>query len=287
MTNSSFLIARLAQSFGIDPRQRRMSDAASESHLLHDAEQVLGSKIWQQVEDIEELGIEYWNLRRLIADRERLHNEITELDEQLTHAHTRRAGLLDADSEERRTLDQRRNELLEELDGLAQHRDEVILRAKELRRLYDGVKTKFQVLEGEGDPDAIARTSERMNTLRQQFEELRAERDDTVARIETDSSELETIEQQLGFERDRTRAAASGAFQKIGEANRRLSRLKAEVGVVESKMQQLFIDIGRHVSLAAETDPACRAATRNQRALVSVMHALRKSIRLNHTLSGR
>lgn len=289
MTPSRFLIARLAQSFGLERRQRRMSEAASEAHLLHDAEQVLGSKVWREVEGIEELGIEYWNLRRLVADRERLHSEIADLDNHLADAHTRRAGLLDADSAERRNLDQRRNQLLEELDRLAKQRDEVIVRAKELRRLYDGAKTKYQVLEGEGGGDAegAQRARERMESLRQQFEHLRSERDQTVAHIEADSAELEQVEQQLGIERDRTRQAASGAFQKIGEANRRLSSLKAEVGVVESKMQQLFIDIGRHVSLAAESDPACRAVARNQRSLVSVMSALRKSIRLNHTLSGR
>ena len=63
MTPSKFFVARVAQAFGIQRKNRRMSDAATEMHLLRDAETVLGAAVWERVELIEELSVEYWNLQ--------------------------------------------------------------------------------------------------------------------------------------------------------------------------------------------------------------------------------
>ena len=86
MTTSRYLIARIGLAFGIQRRQRRMAEAASETHLLREAEQILGERIWENVEAVEELGIEYWNLRRLYAERERLRKEIDRLHGEIARA---------------------------------------------------------------------------------------------------------------------------------------------------------------------------------------------------------
>jgi hypothetical protein len=41
-----------------------MVEAAEEMHLLKEAESHLGKALWENVEGIEALSIEYWNLRR-------------------------------------------------------------------------------------------------------------------------------------------------------------------------------------------------------------------------------
>ena len=70
MTSSRYLVARVAQAFGYFRRAQRMADAASEMHLLREAEAQLGATIWEKVENIEELSVEYWNLRKLIKERD-------------------------------------------------------------------------------------------------------------------------------------------------------------------------------------------------------------------------
>ena len=65
MTQTRYLLWRLAQTFGIAMRQRHATNAAAEMHLLREAEEVLGRLAWEDAEQIEELSVEYWSLRKL------------------------------------------------------------------------------------------------------------------------------------------------------------------------------------------------------------------------------
>src|SRR5690606_27932565 len=94
MTQSRFYLARIAQAFGVQRRQRRMAEAAAEMHLLREAEQVLGLALWERVEAIEALGVEYWNLRKLHKEREDLRAQLEECEAILADAHHQRTTLL-------------------------------------------------------------------------------------------------------------------------------------------------------------------------------------------------
>jgi chromosome segregation ATPase len=288
MTKSRYLIARVALAFGISRRQRRMAEAASETHLLREAEQILGERIWENVEDVEELGIEYWNLRRLYSERERLRKELIESEEVLTAAHEQRASLLGEKSDEQDRLEETRLSLLTNLEDLARERDSVVTKAREVRRLYDGLKTKLEVLKEEQreDDDVVEKTHIRMVELRGKFDGLKGDRDRIAREIQLRDTELDNIDKKLDVERKKHREEASEAFQQIGDANRTISECKAELGLIETRMQQLFGEIGRHVSRNAAANAECRTASRSSRPMVDVMAQLRKSINLNHRLSG-
>ena len=286
MTRSRYLLARVAHAFGISRRSRRLSDAATESHLLKEAELVLGRRIWKAVEEVEQLGIEYWNLRRLTAKRAELLEAMKMAEEQLDSAHEQRAEVLGAKSARQQELEAKRSALLEELETLARKRDAVVARAREVRRLYDGLKTKIEVLSQEsgGEVGAMDKSRLRMNELRGQFDELKVERDAIAAEIRGKDEEMNVLEGQIAAERSQQREEASESFHVIGDANRKISSTKAELGVIETKMQQLYGEIGRHVSLHFRSDSHCRDAVASQLPLVEVMTALRKSIVLNQRL---
>ena len=78
---------------------------------------------------------------------------------------------------------------------------------------------------------------------------------------------------------------ASKAFQVIGDANKDISALRAEYGILDTRMTQLHAEIGRHISRNASDDPACAEAAKGHLGLVEVMRALRKSITLNYKLA--
>ncbi|MGL5018827.1 MAG: hypothetical protein ACRDBP_11885, partial [Luteolibacter sp.] len=94
MTSSRYYIARFVQAFGLLRRNTRMSDAASEMHLLREAEAQLGAAIWEKVEGIEELSVEYWNLRRLIKERDLVQDKLKECQAKIDEAHEERVTLL-------------------------------------------------------------------------------------------------------------------------------------------------------------------------------------------------
>lgn len=288
MTPARYLLARAALAFGVSRKQRRMAEAATETHLLREAEQILGQRIWERVEPVEELGIEYWNLRRLVAEQKDIVEKLHEAENLLADAHEQRAGLLSEKSVAQEELNTKRSQMLDELDVLSRDRDEIVRKARNLRRLYDGMKTKLDVLKSESkeDDQTTATTRARMTELRGEFEALKVDRDQVVQEISRRNSLLDEVDEKLDAERGKHRSEAAEAFQMIGEANRRISSYKAELGLVDTEMNQLFSEIGRHVSRNTKLNDYCRQATADFAAMVDVMSALRRSINLNHRLAG-
>ena len=74
MTRTRFGFAVIFQTFGLLRKTKRMTDAAFEAHLMQDGEELLGKYCWKNIENIENLSMEYWNIRRL----EREQKEIQE-----------------------------------------------------------------------------------------------------------------------------------------------------------------------------------------------------------------
>lgn len=286
MTPTRYIFARFAQAFGVNRRQRRMAEAASEMHLLREAEQVLGQSVWERVEEVEELGVEYWNLRKLIKERDEIRAKLDDCEAILADAHEQRSTLLGAKSDSQQDLEAEKAELLAELEKLSRERDTVIQQAREIRRIYDGLKMKLEVLQREGSSDAVEKTKTRMVELKQRFTELKQARDLVVASIADGDAKVDAIDTELTEEKQKHRAEASEAFQQIGQANRDISSHKAQLGLIDTQMRQLFSEIGRHVSRNAFVNEQCRSAAKGHIPMIDVMRALRKSVAMNHRLAG-
>jgi len=286
MTTSRYIIARFAQAFGVNRRQRRMAEAASEMHLLREAEQVLGQSVWENVEEVEELGVEYWNLRKLIKERDDIRAKLDDCESILADAHEQRSNILGAKTDSQQDLEVERGELLGQLEKLSRERDGVIQQAREIRRIYDGLKMKLEVLQREGGSDSIEKTRARMVELKVRFTQLKQDRDRVAANIAEGDAKVDALDTELAEERQKHRAEASVAFQQIGQANRDISSLKAQLGLIDTQMRQLFSEIGRHVSRNAFVNDQCRSAAKGHIPMIDVMRALRKSVAMNHRLAG-
>ena len=291
MTSTRYYVARIAQAFGYFRRSHRLGDAASEMHLLREAEAHLGERIWEHVEGIEALSVEYWNLRKLSKEREQLLAKLHACEATLERAHEERAQLLNNTPEADQHLLEQQALLLTELEQLGYKRDEIVAQARETRRAYVGLKMKLEVLTKEftdaaPDPEQIHKVKSRLVELKTRFSELKQERIQIGEMIAAGDAKVDLIDDQLKKYRQDRRVSASAAFQVIGEVNRELSGMRAECGVLDTRMRQLFAEIGRYVSRHAALDPAAAAAAASCRAMVDVMRELRRSIALNHRLAG-
>ena len=291
MTSSRYFFARFAQAFGYYRRNQRMADAASEMHLLREAEAQLGSAVWQNVENIEELSVEYWNLRKFIKEREIVRAKLAECQARLDLAHEERAMVLSNAPEANQELFDQRIALLTDLEQLARERDEVIASAREIRRTYDGLKMKLEVLtkESTGTPEnleQIAKVKSRLTELKTRFSELKEKRILIGGQIEEGDAKVDLVDAQLTEKKKDRRINASEAFQIIGDANKEMSTLRAESALLDTQMRQLYAEIGRYVSRNAKYNAACAAAASAHQGLVDVMRALRRSVALNHRLAG-
>lgn len=291
MTTTRYFVARFAQAFGYVRRSHRMADAAAEMHLLREAEAYLGMAIWEKVENIEELSVEYWNLRKLIKERDEACARLEMCQEKLEKAHDERAEILNNMPESSQELIDERNNLLTQLEQLAIRRDQIVAEAREVRRTHVGLKMKLEVLgkEVEDSPqkqDELDRVKQRLSELKTRFTELKQERIKVGQEIEDGDGKVDLVDEKMLEIRQNRRLSASEAFQVIGEGNKEISVLRAETGLLDTRMRQLYAEIGRFVSRNSLHHAACAAAASSHQGLVDVMRALRRSIALNHKLAG-
>jgi len=291
MTSTRYFIARFAQAFGYFRRSHRLGDAASEMHLLREAEAYLGAVVWENVEGIEALSVEYWNLRKLVKERDLIRSKLATCQANLDKAHEDRANLLNSTPEFHQELYEERTELLTQLEQLTRQRDQIVADAREVRRTYVGLKMKLEVLgkESSGSPEdreALVKVRNRLIELKTRFAELKQDRIQIGERIEAGDAKVDLVDQKILVYRQERRDYASKAFQVIGECNREISVMRAEGGLLDTQMRQLYGEIGRYVSRHASHDPVCAAAAASCSGLVDVMRALRRSIALNHRLAS-
>jgi chromosome segregation ATPase len=291
MTSSRYLIARFAQAFGYFRKNHRMADAASEMHLLREAEAQLGAAIWENVEDIEELSVEYWNLRKLVKEKELVRIKLAECQARLDQAHQERITVLTNAPEDNQELLDQRVVLLMELEKLAIRRDDIVIQARDVRRAYDGMKMKLEVLTNESatrsvSKEEIDKVKIRLADLKTQFSELKHQRLQIGQEIEESDAKVDLVDQQINEKKRHRRLHASEAFQVIGDGNKEISILRAESALLDTQFRQLHAEIGRFVSRHTHQHPGCLAASASHKGLVDVMRALRRSIALNHKLAG-
>jgi chromosome segregation ATPase len=291
MTTTRYFIARLAQAFGIFRRSQRMGEAASEMHLLREAETQLGMAVWENVASIEHLSIEYWNLRKLVSDRADVLEHLAKCEKQLETAHAERSTFLNTSPPMQQGLLDQRLAVLVKLEELSRQRDDIVAQARDIRRIHDGLKIKLEFLNNARDsptpPTAdIEQVKLRLAELRLQFVNLKDERTRVGSEIDATDEQLDRLEAELEIIKKAGYAQASRAFQAIGEANKELSTLRAELGVLDTRMSQLYGEIGRYVSRKAFTDAYCAKTVKAHHGLLDVMRALRRSVALNHRLTG-
>ena len=87
MTPSKYLFLRIASRLGYSRKMLRLSHITSESHLLKEAETLLGEAIWRETENVKALSVEYWNLKKLVKDQNTISKEFDQLQEKINETY--------------------------------------------------------------------------------------------------------------------------------------------------------------------------------------------------------
>lgn len=288
MTRPRYLLARLAKAFGISFKSRHAGNAATELHLLRDAEEILGRLCWSDLEDVEDLSVEYWNLRRLTKNHRELSDKIDQVNNSLQQSHDERSGLMEQVTESTKDLVASREELVEQSSQLNVDRDVIVREARLVKRKHEGLKAKLEVLgvEGAVDGPLLTKTNEELSALKKHFGTLRVRRDALTTRIEESDAGIARLDGDIEGRRKGLREEALGSFQSIGQANRDISSSRANIGAIQKEMAGLFFEIGHYLSINANQGEM-RPITRKHRSLINQMAALRTSITRNNILADR
>lgn len=281
------MIARTLLSFGLHRKNKRLSEAADEMHLLRVAEEILGEDVWEQAEDIEDISVEYWTLRKLSIKKEKIGNSVSKAGVVLDTSHEERNAVLNQTNQACLALEKKRDQLIANSEALIAERDRVISQAQQIRRKFDASRTKVQVLSGEANTAEIIKGERsKLAGYKVDFSTLKTQRDEVGERIHALDEKITQIEAAIAEDRKKLREEASSAYQSIGKANRDMSKLTAEIGLIELQMVEHYGEIGRYISNHAGSDGVCTKICKDHAHLVAQMQSLRSSIALNHKLAA-
>jgi chromosome segregation ATPase len=286
MTLSKYVVLRLAIHFGYARKNVRIGNIASESLLLREAETILGEAIWEKVDQIEELSTEYWSLRKLSQEHQRVSQEIQQLQGELDMTHEIRVGLLKNINEPIQDLYRQRHERISSIDQLRRERDRISARFAEAQRNSEGMKVKIEVLGKEGNKLVeVEKTTQRLEVLRAEIVAILAEKETNAAEIANANRRLRVIDEQISNQKTHGKSKVMGTSQNIGDTNQQISTRRAQMNTITTQMSQLYMDIGRYVSRHVKSVPQCRNIYRDLRGLIDVMAALQRSIYFNSRLA--
>jgi chromosome segregation ATPase len=286
MTPSSYFTALVAKSFGLDRRNKRLTDASQEMSILREAEYYLGISVWEDIDQVSELSVEYWSLRKHTKEIESLRERQIVLNQELSELYLQRNDILKQTSDEERALEEEKDQMMERLLNLTEERDEIVRQARDLRRAHEAILTKIEVLKGfPSSDDSISASREKEEELKSQFRELRKKRQDIANAIVSGDAEFDQHEAKLQKIKDAKKQQAAEIFHRISELNRELSSIRSSSGAIEVQIRQLLSEVGRYISRFDIKDPACAKVARKEKTMVAVMRMLRQSISMNHKLA--
>lgn len=288
MTRTKYFFLCIASRFGYVRKSVRLADATNETNLLKEAETFLGAAIWQHVENIQILSMEYWNLKKFTAEHETLSKEILRLQGKFNATYQEPNASQESVTDPLQDLTNERTEAISHLDNLIIARERIIAKAHEVRRNYDGLKIKLDVLSKESDDQAeIQKATTHLAEIRDEFESLKQSRDKIVQDIETAHARIHEIDARIGDRNKSGKSAPDAHSRFIGDANQQISARQARLNSLNTQIRQLHGEIGRYVSLNYPNDPKCKKVGKGHRGLIRVMAALRKSIQYNWKLAER
>ncbi len=286
MTPSSYFTALVAKSFGLDRRNKRLTDASQEMSILREAEYYLGISVWEDIDQVSELSVEYWSLRKHTKEIESLRERQIVLNQELSELYLQRNDILKQTSDEERALEEEKDQMMERLLNLTEERDEIVRQARDLRRAHEAILTKIEVLKDvPSSDDSISASREKEEELKSQFRELRKKRQDIANAIVSGDAEFDQHEAKLQKIKDAKKQQAAEIFHRISELNRELSSIRSSSGAIEVQIRQLLSEVGRYISRFDIKDPACAKVARKEKTMVAVMRMLRQSISMNHKLA--
>lgn len=285
MTITGYFFFTLATAFGYRRRSKRLSTMATETFLLKEAEAYLGKELWEDTENIEELSLEYWNLRKLNNQRVHILAELDECEQNLTKIHQKKADVrVHSDDPSQDLLNSRQN-YLNSLDNLAKQRDEIINNANNIRRAYESIKSKHEILtkEGADNPEYFENITNRLSQLKSEFATLKSKHAAVAKTIVEEDSKIDKIDAEIMLHQNNRRRTDPDT-QQLGNINHKISTLRADLISNDIQTRQLYIDIGKYVSRNF-LNPECLQLRGKKRGLIKVMRELRKSILLNRKLA--
>ncbi len=288
MTIGYYLISSFLQHFGVRRKSKRMTDAAFETHLMQDGEEILGAYCWEKIEHIEELSMQYWSLRKLKRAEKSILSQINDAEKILASAQKQRASEVDHSIELGETFLGEQATIFESIEELNKDRDLIITEAAKTKKRHSALKMKVKVLQEEDETHESSEIHEARNelaALRKFFATDKTRLDLIEVKLEQQNDQLNRIKGKIDLASSPL-SGASEVFSTISQANRDITKHRADLGLIQEEQAILFHEVGRFLNINSMRID-CREACQDHRGIQEQTRLLRQSIDLNQKLVDR
>ena len=288
MTTGHYLISSFLQHFGVRRKSKRMTDAAFETHLMQDGEEILGAYCWEKIEHIEDLSMQYWSLRRLKRAEKSILSQINDAEKILASAQKQRASEVDHSIELGETFLGEQATIFESIEELNKDRDLIITEAAKTKKRHSALKMKVKVLQEEDEAHEGSEIHEARNelaALRKFFATDKTRLDLIEVKLEQQNDQLNRIKGKIDLASSPL-SGASEVFSTISQANRDITKHRADLGLIQEEQAILFHEVGRFLNINFMRID-CREACQDHRGIQEQTRLLRQSIDLNQKLVDR
>jgi len=284
MTRTRYFLARILLNFGLVRRTKRLTDAAYEMHLMQDGEELLGAFCWQEIEGIDDLSHEYWNLRQLNRKKKEVVEKVTRASTLLASAQQRKVDLVNHSKEEGDPFIRKRDEVITDIKSLKEKRDQLMTEALGTKRKHGALKTKLQVLKEEGaGEEEIKKCLEGLANFRDVFIEEKENLGQLAAEISSKEEQLGSAQELVKETTQGSNTEANEAYTIISKANQVITVNQAELSAIEEQQLKLYREVGHFLNLNSDRRD-CLKACKKQKVILNQVKLLIESIRRNRRL---
>lgn len=289
MNTLEFIIRRAARAVGLCNERNHLRVASQQAQYLTEAEDLLGRIAWKDVEDVPELGEEYWKIKGMFAEQDKLKAEISELESTDDNLTARREKL---ESNSDRLLTEANTEkttIMRKAIALMHNVESAKAEAELIKKKYSGLKLKrASVVESEGMTPEVTEIDSTMASLKTAYSKQKKEGLELSQTIEKSEQRVAELDASIEQIRKEARNSMSQMMGKVTKSSKVVADFTAQLGALDSDMKLLFFKVGGFLSANARSNSAdLQPVLRKHRNILGKIKALRKSINRHRILAGR
>jgi predicted nuclease with TOPRIM domain len=283
MNAFQFQLRRLARYFGIRREKQRLASLSRESQFLHEAVDLLGRAAWQDASAIDDLAVEFWQIRDLEKQQLELRTTMETIRGRNAELEARRAEIEGSFNAELEKLKELKIDRMSRALELMKANDAQKVELEHVKRRFAGLKLRLKALEEDPMADAGGNT---VSATAHTMEDLKAEYGRVQAGIEARTAELHALEQgtsevdsQLEAKREELKRASAEIISQLGKSSKELADLAAKVGSLQNSKNALANRIGVYLSRNIDNpSKEIRSVLSKHRELASKIRHFRQSI---------
>jgi len=288
MTNRQFIIANFLKKIGIQRKQRRLQDAATELQLLKEAEEILGRNVWTQVKNLEHYKVNYWEINKLLQERTEFTEKITEIKNKLENIKQNQETRFKEANNTDINIDEMHEKQQLVVNKIKSEQEDISNVAANIKRSYDGAISKLKALGSDSSNEAeIEAEKKKIEQLKNRFTALKDKKANSDKKLAKQSAILNKISDSLQNSKSTYKDNAVDNYEVMGKANQAISAYRAKIGLLDNKIIEHYNQIGKNISKECFSDNDCKKAVKGKYNLCKIMRSLRQSIDFNHTLADR